>query len=230
MDQHSFDSHCVAVDEMCRVCGAKNDYSKFKKKFQRNPKRCEDIKSDLMLVFGINVDNDQTGIHAQHVCYKCSMMMRNVKARQSATSVKKAREIADNASKIWCAFTGQTIDECTACSHRAVLSLGNRYTPRPTTQTVNTIAPSTSSRSDTQKQQSLQPHIVTEESFEAQKDLLLDSVILPQTGDNSLQPLAASTPIRHVKPQTKDAMTSPISFRNTPPHQKHETSTSPAFK
>ena len=223
MALHSYDSHCAVLAELCRVCGDKNLTYKDLKQRRKRPKACKELMSDLILVFGIDIKNDDVGTHPEYMCYKCVTTIGNVKRWQYTTTINKARELAINGNKIWTAFSEQSMEECTVCHHRNVLSFGKLKKGINLLPAKHISHPSADGTTP-QNQQTTDEY---QESNDESHDVLVNEVDVP------LQPLVGpSKPVCHVKQITKDCATSPIeAFKDTPINQSsQEISTSPAFK
>ena len=155
MSHHSFDSHCVALNSLCRICGNKNVTVKQSKKGVK-PKSCSSI-IDKLYFCGIDIRNDTSNHHSEFICQSCRKILTVCLLRTSMISRETLRSRFQSAEKIWCDFDpNKDTESCSVCSHRNNLSRGTIYkasnilTQTACSQTIshgqdNSLIPSTSS-------------------------------------------------------------------------------------
>ena len=122
--EHSLDYHKQCLKDVCRICGELLATPKQKIK---NPRKrlCVNSQSDILLIYGLNVKDDKDDMHSMYLCKKCYFAIRNIKKRQSVSSIKKARDTFHSHEAKWCSFNPAfKPDQCTSCRHREEISLG----------------------------------------------------------------------------------------------------------
>ena len=87
-------NHLKKLSERCRVCGTKIKLSKGYKE----PKATRFDKNELQLMFGINIEEDQTEIHPTNLCNKCFLKLYHFSKRQSTTDVATNSNISETNS------------------------------------------------------------------------------------------------------------------------------------
>ena len=89
--EHSLDYHKQCLNDVCRICGELLATPKQKVK---NPRKrlCVNSQSDILLIYGLNVKDDKDDMHSTYLCNKCYFAIRNIKKRQSVSSIQKARD------------------------------------------------------------------------------------------------------------------------------------------
>ena len=116
MNLHIENEHIKYLKQLCRTCGERALTTKEKLK-KYKPKKCENIKSDILVVFGINLCNDDPNNHSPFICGRCESKIFRVKKRSSEQCLSSARIVAKNNENIWMKFSSYvTINECTVCS------------------------------------------------------------------------------------------------------------------
>ena len=113
--EHSLDYYKQCSNDVCRICG----------KLFATPKQkrlCVNLQSDILLICGLNVKDD---MHSTYLCNKRYFAIRNIKKRQSVSSIQKARDTFHSHEAKWCSFNPAfKLDQCTSCRHRKEISLG----------------------------------------------------------------------------------------------------------
>ena len=77
---HTPESHLLAVNSLCRLCGRLNQSEK-DKKIRAKPKPIEHFASELTLM-GFRYNTDIDGVHSKFVCLKCTKTFHNIKKRK----------------------------------------------------------------------------------------------------------------------------------------------------
>ena len=114
----------TAANELCRICGGLCITKKVSKK-QRKPKSCVSDKTDILLIFGVDISDDVAQQHSTSMCFKCVSTMRNARKRKSATTLKSARHRVIQTQQIWCGYdSSKSLQDCSLCRHRNLLSQG----------------------------------------------------------------------------------------------------------
>ena len=147
--EHSIESHTRCVNELCRICGNLCCVTKKQKKNNDRAHKCALIATDMFLIYGIDVNQEEEDTYSKSICGKCFTKIRDIKRTNSNTVLTRAQEIFNINKNKWCSFRETLTEECTLCSHRHSLAGGcikrkttlNRqtYQQLETTGTANSI-------------------------------------------------------------------------------------------
>jgi len=96
---HSLEKHLTSLNSLCRICGNISTNKKQKSKSIK-PLLVDSLSIDILLVFGVNVKKDVDDKHSKCMCRSCGAMIRNVKKRQSETTLS----LSSAKARIWCCF------------------------------------------------------------------------------------------------------------------------------
>ena len=147
--EHTSEYHQTSLDKLCRICGRINSSNKRSKNYEK-PRLCESIASDIMLIFGLDIKNDDPDKHSKWICVKCAFMVRMIKKRQSTGSLKNARQLYEAATPVWSSFSAANSSaECTTCRHRVQLASGCLPRFSLTEKTALVLSAETSQTQDT---------------------------------------------------------------------------------
>ena len=146
--EHSIESHTRCVNELCRIYGNLCCVTKKQKKNNDRAHKCALIATDMFLIYGIDVNQEQEDTYSKSICGKCFTKIRDIK-RTNNTVLSRAQEIFNIIKNKWCSFRETLTEDCTLCSHRYSLAGGcikhkttlNRqtYQQLETTGTANSI-------------------------------------------------------------------------------------------
>lgn len=116
---HSFIRHQDSVNSLCRICG--NLCLVYKKNMKNNDRtrRCDQVATDLLMIFEIDISEEKDDCYSKYLCSKCYVRIKNIKRTNSASILSKAKIIyAQNKDK-WCPYNSDlTLTQCAICSHR----------------------------------------------------------------------------------------------------------------
>ena len=91
--EHSIESHTLCVNELCRICGNLCCVTKKQKKNNNRAHKCALIATDMFLIYGIDVNQEQEDTYSISICGKCFTKMRDIKRTNSNTVLTRAQEI-----------------------------------------------------------------------------------------------------------------------------------------
>ena len=114
---HTLEKHIAALDSLCRVCGNLNFSSK--KKRQNKYELNEELSTDIFMACQVSIRNDEPDKHSRFICESCRSGIRNVKRRQSQTSLHRLRTSFCETEHIWAKYSeSNSLLTCTVCCQR----------------------------------------------------------------------------------------------------------------
>ena len=147
--EHSIESHTRCVNELCRICENLCYVTKKQKKNNDRAHKCAQIATDIFLIYGIEVNQEQEDTYSKSICGKCFTKIRGIKRANSNTVLTRAQEIFNINKNKWCTFRETLTENCTLCSHHYSLAGGcikrkttlntQTYQQLETTGTANSI-------------------------------------------------------------------------------------------
>ena len=91
--EHSIESHTRCVNELCRICGNLCCVTKKQKKNNDRAHKCALIATDMFLIYGIDVNQEEEDTYSKSICGKCFTKIRDIKRTNSNTVLTRAQEI-----------------------------------------------------------------------------------------------------------------------------------------
>ena len=71
--EHSIESHTRCVHELCRIWGNLCCVTKKQKKNNDGAHKCAQIDTDIFLIYGIEVNQEQEDTYSKSICGKCTL-------------------------------------------------------------------------------------------------------------------------------------------------------------
>ena len=92
--------------------------------------KCEALKTDILLIFGVDVSCDDTRVHSSAICRSCVNKIIHAKDHVYEGTINNARTSAEKSAYMWKAFNPDCPSfECSSCARYARTTIGNKYLP-----------------------------------------------------------------------------------------------------